>query len=335
MKRLFLVLFSAVIFVSLFSASASAKLTTKFYGYQWLTYQHQVKGMDDVAKSGLSINRTYLRWKFEDKEIGYSAGLTLDIPNSAGAQDGVDFGVWVKNGYVDFSTIPVISDYNAKLRLGMHSVYFGTMDLWKYPTIEKTITDKNKVISSADLGMSVIGSIPGGFGEYTLSAYNGAGYKKIENNVEKQYAATLTLVPIPGLTVRGSYITRNANAHGDPAETVAATDVFVQYVTGPLTALVEYVVKEDYSNGKTSEGFMTFLSMKATDVLELVARWDNWNPDTKTSNDEMNTYILGMNYEINSKVLLQLNYQLDQPQFGGYAESKHSNKWTAQVKYGW
>lgn len=345
----------ALVFMAVFFVFASAALDTKFYGYQWLRYTDVVTGMDVQGASGLSIPRTYLRWKMEDKDAGWAGELTLDINNVKGGQEvsatavsytstaiagKLDFAIWPKYAYVDFTKIPGLSDMGVKLRVGQQKNYFGTVELWEYPLIEKTITDLRKVCSSADLGAALLGEIPEGFGQYELAIHNGSGYKLLDANVEKQYSASVMVLPITGLMLRGSYMSNNSNAYGLTAKTKAATDVVAQYTYGPFQVLAEYVAQKDAAAASASKtgvsvGYMFFAKYDVFEWLQAAFRFDNWNPDTKTKNDETNLYIAGVNIKANENILVQLNYQFEQPMYGGYTQSKHVNTLMAQVKWGW
>lgn len=376
MKRKFLIILLAFLTIFTFAKITYAELSTKFYGYQWLRYTDVIYGADIQSDSGLSIQRTYLRWKMEDKDAGWLGEITVDINNVKGGQeistssantgatdaDGsgttitvththtydkasgkIDFAIWLKYAYVDFNQIPLLKDIDAKIRIGMQKNYFGTVELWEYPLIEKEITDLRKVISSADLGVALLGELPEGYGSYELAVHNGKGYKNMEDNVEKQYTASLMLIPLPGLTTRVSYMLNNPVPHGTAEKTKRATAAFAQYKTHiviPFEVLGEYVVVTAPANsgpGKSgcSVGYMLFGQFNLTDWINIAIRYDNWNPDTYKTNDELNLYIAGVNLKINENNLLQLNYQLEQPQFGGYSPTQHKNTWMAQLKWSW
>jgi len=355
-QKMFLMVVAIMAF---FAVGLFAEVKTKFYGYQWLRYTDVILGADIQQDSGISIPRTYLRWKMEDKDAGWVGEITLDILSEKGGQivdtktstttptsiaGKVDFAIWPKYAYVDFLNIPLLKDIDAKLRVGQQKNYFGTVELWEYPLIEKTITDLRKVISSADLGIALLGDLPEGYGQYELAMHNGSGYKNLEANVEKQWTASLMILPLNGLMIRGSYMLNNSAAHGTAEKTKRASDFVVQYNVGilpiPVQVLGEYVVVTDPSNGGSgksgcSVGYMIYSQIDILEWLQLALRYDNWNPDTYKTNDELNLYIAGINIKINENNLLQLNYQLEQPQFGDYAPTKHKNTWMAQLKWSW
>lgn len=349
------VLVLAVLFVMVFYVMATAEVKTEFLGYQWLRYTDVVKGANEQGESGFSIPRTYLRWKMADKDAGWAGEVTLDINMVKGGQETsatavsytstavagkIDFAIWPKYAYVDLSKIPLLSDIEAKLRIGMQKNYFGTVELWEYPLIEKTITDLRKVSSSADLGVAILGELPEGYGSYELAVHNGSGYKVFDANVEKQYTASVMLLPVTGLMLRASYMYANTNAFNKPAALKAATGVVAQYTVGSLQVLGEYVCQTNEavasaSKSGTSVGWMAFASYDVFDWLQACVRFDNWNEDSKAADDEKNLYIAGVNLKVNGNILVQLNYQLEQPQNTGYTADKHVNTWLGQLKWSW
>lgn len=355
-----------------FAAAAAAEVKTTFYGYNWLRYTDVVKGADIQGESTFSIPRTYLRWKMADADMGWAGEITLDINNVKGGQeistssassgatdaDGsgttitsththtynsasgkVDFAIWPKYAYVEFTKIPVMADLGMKFRVGQQKNYFGTVDLYEYDLIEKTITDLRKVMSSADLGAAILGEIPEGYGSYEFAVHNGSGYKLLDTNVEKQYSASVMVLPITGLMVRGSYTLANTSAHGAAAKMKTAVDGVVQYVIGPVRMLAEYVCQHDKSAASASktgvsEGIMAMAVVDVLEWLQVAGRYDAWNPDTKVQGDETNLYIGGVNIKFNENILLQLNYQLEEPKYGG-TTAQHVNTWLAQSKWSW
>lgn len=354
MRKVFAVVLAGF-FVLAFFVMASAEVKTSFAGYQWLRYTDVVKGAVDQAESTFSIPRTYLRWKMEDKDAGWLGEITLDINSLKGGQETsatavsytstaiagkIDFAIWPKYAYVDLTKIPLLSDIEAKLRIGMQKNYFGTVELWEYPLIEKPITDLRKVSPSADLGIALLGEMPEGYGSYEFAIHNGSGYKVLDANVEKQYTASVMVLPVTGLMLRGSYMYANTNAYNKPAALKSATGLVAQYTIGPVKILGEYVAQENKSAASASKsgksvGWTAFASCDATDWLQACIRFDSWNEDTKVAKDETNLYIAGVNLKVNENILVQLNYQLEQPQEKGYVSSKHVNTWLGQVKWSW
>jgi len=364
----------AAVFALTFFAFAFADVTTSFYGYQWLRYDYQVYGGSygpatdaggNDSDNTFSIPRTYLRWKMSDPTAGYEGNLTLDINNTdSGENSGknwskdlpgaittgsIDWAIWVKNAYVDFTNIPLLSNIDALVRVGQQNVYFGTIDTWTYPTIEKSIEDKNGVISSADQGISLVGKI-GGWGGYEAAVYNGTGYKTIADDsnqdiTDKAYDLSVLLTPFAGIYARASYYHRLTNPLGTKTYDYNASAVVVGAASGPIDAFVEYLTANDaskYAAGASGVlvGWESYLGIKLTNILQLHARIDTYDPDTRIHNNEVNTYIAGVNIDMTNATTLQLDYQLDAnkyPFLGGAKDNNNSNnnQFLAQLVWKW
>jgi hypothetical protein len=336
-------------FVFILSAAAMAEVETKFYGYQWVRYDLQYLGTAETA-SMLNIPRTYLRWKIKDADMGYEGNLTLDINNTqygqgvtiTGATGSIDWAVWVKYGYITLNKLPFLQDMGMAVKAGIQPVYFGAVDTWDYPVIERSLEDRSGVMCSADNGLALTGKFPADWGGYEVAMYNGGGYKKLEDNAEKAGLASLLISPMPEIYGRVSFYRNLTNALGSAAQIFTATAAIAGFKIGQVEGFGEYLVKNSAKDaaavpGKSGvgEGWSIFLNYHVINELALLARYDNWNPDTFVALDEMNTFIAGINYVIaKDAVLLQLNYQLDQPKYRG-SNILNANQWLAQVKWSW
>jgi len=345
--------------VMAFSAAATAGAEWQIYGYQWDRYEMGWEGTDLNEPSagyysGFYIPRTYLRFKTKDKSMGYEAALTLDINNQEygqlvkpGAGEGkIDWGIWVKYGYVDLTKLPLLKDIDAKLRIGMQKVYFGMVDLWGYPVIRKALADQMKMVSSASQGIGVVGGIPGGLGTYELALHNGAykgGYKYVDGNAEKSLNGSVMLVPVAGVTLRGSAVRELTNSMYSPAKTYAAWAAVLGLTSGPVELWLEYVHSQSADSGaddgvlaSSAEGFMAYLALNEIfDRTSFQLRYDEEDPDLSAgSDDTKRVFVAGVNYKAADQVLLQLNLEHHQDKLGGQG-IEHDTKVIAQVKWGW
>jgi len=250
----------------------------------------------------------------------------------------VDFGMWLKFCYIELNKL--LPGFT--LRAGAQKVYFATLDAWSYPLIEASLEDKNKVMGSADQGVAALWEIPAGYGSVEAGLYNGAGYKKMEDNAEKLYVASARVNPFAGsqykdIYARASYLKMLKNAFGKPAADYSSTAVVMGFKNDNCWGYAEYLVRTDAtlvsaSKSGAAEGVCVFAGAKIWGQFSADIRFDSWNPDTKAVRDEVNTYIAGVNYELNKKVTFQLNWQSDQAKFGGAA---NYNKIMTQVKLDW
>jgi hypothetical protein len=306
------------------------------FGQAFIRYTYQNATTGAAPVSAFSVARSYFGVKVTGD--GYAACVTMDVPNSSGAQKDIDFGAWLKACYADFNKIlPGLT-----LRAGIQRMYFGTLDTWAYPVIEIPFEDKNKVMGSADQGIAAIWEAPSGYGTVEAAIYNGNGYKKMEDNTEKLYVGSVKILPFAGtqlkdIYARVSYLKTLKNGFDRPAIDLFSTAILLGFKNDICWGHAEYLVRNDGSlalPGKSGvgEGLSFFAGVRIWGPFAANFRFEEWNPDTKTARDEVNTYIAGINYEFNKKVTVQLNWQSDQTKFGGF---ENYNKILTQVKIDW
>jgi len=342
MKRLF---WGFLTFCFFLAAGAAAEVEMKFYGQQWLRYEYVFSGADPVSNS-FYVPRPSLRLKAKDFDAGFEGFLTLDINNDRNGQKvtstasagSVDWGIWVKYGYISLSKLPLLSDAGIVLQAGVIPVYFGVVGTWPYPLIEKAVEDRLGYIGSADQGIALSGKLPENWGSYELAVYNGSGVKKMEDNAEKGWLANIKVSPVQEIYATVSYYRTLTNALNCPAQRFDLTAAVIGGKAGDFEAFAEYVVNNSSDNrteGKsgTGEAYSVFASYNLMKNLGFTARYDMRDPDTFVRKDEYNTFIAGANIGLAGETaVLQLNYQLDTPKFRGTG-IKNSNLWMAQVKW--
>jgi hypothetical protein len=201
------------------------------------------------------------------------------------------------------------------LMVGLQKVYFGLVDIWQYPLIEKNLEEREKLMSSADLGIGFHGLLPRGYGEFSFQAFNGNFYTHVtEDNTNKALCANLTLIPIPGIVLKSSFWVAKASV-GDTVITQVDQNRYVgvliaQY--GPVTAFGEYLVtKNDQSDGA---GYSVFAEWAVTDRLSLLGRYDYYDMDNATDDNALSVAVGGCTYKISETLLFQANYQRKIPE---------------------
>jgi hypothetical protein len=356
MKKALSFVLAAVFAVSFF-VFAQADVTTTFYGFQWLRYDYQQYGgsyasTPSTSNNTFSIPRTYLRFKASDPDAGYEGNITMDINNTNNGEAGnIDWASWLKYAYVDFTKIPFLSDIGATVRAGQQAVYFGTIDTWQFPTIEKSIEDKNGVMNGCDNGVSIVGKIPSGFGTYQAAVYNGTGYKTIaydsnQNITDKAYDLSVNLTPISNAYLRISYFHKLTNAINAMTQAYNATAIVLGGNAGPVEGFVEYLTANEgknYVTGTSSGviiGWESYVGVKLTDYLQMHLRVDTYDPDTRVHNNETNTYIAGFNVMLTKKTTLQLDYEFNGYKFpfaGGAKDNNitNNNQFISQLVWSW
>ncbi|HPX09784.1 MAG TPA: hypothetical protein PLK65_01205 [Candidatus Cloacimonas sp.] len=186
-----------LLFIPIGLSCMETKLSGEFWG-RWISEIAKRKDSegnyeDKLVSNYLSLERGYLglETKFSEQVKGrftvdifttdktyeyreYSlVDSTLSYSTKSGSIDGA--GLKIKYAYLDFGGLIPVKDMT--LTAGMQKVYFGSIYDWSYTLIGKAPSDEHKVVSSSDLGITLNGYLPSGFGEYQLGIYNGEGYK--------------------------------------------------------------------------------------------------------------------------------------------------------------
>ena len=294
-------------------------------------FTEQVKGRFTVDIYTTDKTYEYQTYSWEDS--------TLSSSTKSGSIDGA--GLKIKYAYVDFGGLIPIKDMT--LTAGMQKVYFGSIYDWNYTLIGKAPSDEHKVTNSADLGLTLNGYLPSGYGEYAVGIYNGEGYKKVganlKDNIDFAYLGNLRITPITGLTVGGSYmyntVGRDKNLNGganNPAyEKQQLMDALIRLAYGPVDLNCEYIVKNvDFPNitdsNKTQEYTATgisiypYISLKKylPYDIQIVSCYDLWDESDRLASDKarnkLATSTIGINYNFmldetdTPAMQLQLNY---------------------------
>lgn len=268
----------------------------------WNRYTVDLNGTD-ITKSYFSLERGYLGIEptFSDKMKGR---FTLDFFSTDKFEEGV--GIKLKYAYMDFA-MPV-SDMS--LQAGLIKTYFGTIYDWTYTTIQKSFDDKEKIVSSADYGVSVNGLIPAGFGEYAFSLYNGEGYSKAGGDIDANpaFAFNLRVIPLTGITLGGSVLYEDHSLLVDADSTVSDTVRMVytgvgRVAFGPIDIIAQYAAKD--MDGSLGAGFMVMPVIKINKLvsaldMELVGRYDSYdkNTDADETNDSYGRIVAGFNWNL-------------------------------------
>ncbi|MDD5529218.1 MAG: hypothetical protein PHX21_04235 [bacterium] len=276
----------------------------------------------DVTRNAFSLERGYfgLESKFSDNIKGK---FTIDLfSTDKGDKYGDGAGAKLKYAYLEFSKLIPIKD--SKLTLGLDKTYFGTIYDWSYPVIEKALEDKEGVISSADYGITFSGYIPNGFGEYQLQMINGEGYSKAGKyvNVNPAGVANIRLIPLPGVSIGGSLIYEQSDTltptNKDWNKRVCSAGVG-RLAYGPIDIWLEYLTKQYFRYYTTKEDTLTSYGLMIMPIIklkslipadiDLLVRYDKWDPSMHTQNDGWSTRIAGLNWNIRQDMLLQFNWE--------------------------
>ncbi|MFH1617876.1 MAG: S-layer homology domain-containing protein [Candidatus Margulisiibacteriota bacterium] len=254
--------------------------------------------------NNFNITRAYINLtnKFSDN---VKTKVTLDAARF-GATSFIDF---VKYAYADINDVMPKNmlglPMSIGLRLGQQPTYWpGFADeVLGIRYIAPSLTSNNGVISTADLGVAVMGTIDTGFlsqVNYTIMAVNGTGFTGPETNAGKDLEGRLDLEVFPGLVVAG----------GGRVKDVGMS------TTGPKLGnfLVAYSVDQgaamgEVMYGENGMGYSVGGRYEVLPAVSVLGRYDSYDPSRGTNNDEQTTIIAGVEYKIRNNVKLAADYQ--------------------------
>jgi hypothetical protein len=235
------------------------------------------------------------------------------------------WSVRLKNAYVDLDLFPLTT-----IRAGMIGTpWIPTVEkVWGYRFVKPTLTDAEKLFSSADMGAAVIIKLPQGYGEAMLAVLNGTGYSKPEDNKYKDIVPRIILTPFPndailkGLGVSGYYYL-GKTASGDESLDRNRVGGMVNFGYDFVNIGVEFDISKDQSLDKNNakldtngSGLSAFGEVKFTKFLPaplnnlgLLARFDSWDPNTDKENDAHSVILAGLTYAVAKNVRAVLDLQ--------------------------
>ncbi|MBM4137067.1 MAG: hypothetical protein FJ241_09610 [Nitrospira sp.] len=197
--------------------------------------------------------------------------------------------------------------------------------------------ERNDTFNSADIGLTFVslfgGTLdedyqkkvshyyPGRYGSMSLGVYNGGGYHSAEKNMNKTLEGRLTVRPlpdiIPGLQLSYFRIFGKGNTKEMPDWKVNLGFVSFEHEYVVLTG--QYYKGEGNQKGDAidakdnaldRDGYSFFAEVKPDKKFSVIGRYDFFDPDDATKDDENTRYIVGAAYHIDKqhKNMVVLDY---------------------------
>lgn len=288
--------------------------SSEIYGYFWTRYTFENPTTPEVDENEhyFSIERGYVRWQTKTTPVSFKG--TIDISSKRGATNASDWNVRLKYAQADWK-LPYVGDAipDAKAIIGLQKIYFGIMDLWEYPLIEKNLEEVEKKMSSADLGVGFHGLIPDGYGEFSVQVFNGNFYTDVtETNTNKALCGNVAFMPLPGVMLKGSYWYAKQPMEVDTLTTEQVDHNryagLLQVKYGPVTVFGEYLGTKDHETD--GMGYSAFAEFALTNKVSILGRYDYFDSDTDVDENGHSRIIAGFNWRVSDVLLWQNNYQI-------------------------
>jgi phosphate-selective porin OprO/OprP len=203
---------------------------------------------------------------------------------------------------------------------------------WNLPTINRTQLDNALAFREADLygnqngrdlGLWISGKFNAGDAEtkrpildYTLGVYNGAGINASENNDEKDFGAALGVSPFKDLWIHGRFYSGHGVTLAQPDENTRRErfGINATYKTGRWLIEGEYLKGEEENSElivlERNGYYLTLGYMLPNEKLQVVARYDNYDPNTVLGNNAINKYVLAANWYFTTITRIQFEYNI-------------------------
>jgi len=259
-------------------------------------------------------------------EIGYRVNGNFDGPSPASGSASVK--LW--DGYVTYKVQPF-----ANVTVGQFKFPFtlegleGTPD--RIPVLRaESINDIAAKLgtqggSFRDIGVMVSGSYKDALGlGYGVAVINGKGINTGDNNNDKDIVGRITISPISGLTLGGSYYAgkgQNETATFEVKESAYGVEAEYTLKDLGLSLRGEYVTAEwenfNVATGAAAAGFkqepsgwylQAAYKLPSLPAAQLMARYEDYEKDSNTDNSHLKTTTLGATYYLKGKTRISANY---------------------------
>jgi hypothetical protein len=315
------------------------KASGKLWGYAFGDYAYKLHA-DSALRGSVQYSKLakgYNSFNFRRIYLGYDYNFSPNVssqlllahessfeanPDNADVVTNNNRSVFIKAMNIQFkNVIP-----RATIIAGQQSTpTFATLTdaVWGYRSVEKSITDMRGISSSTDLGLGVFGKI--GKEEnvgYDILIGNSNGAKLENNNFKKIYTSLYAYFLDKKLVIQGNF-EHDIKALHPLSKEITTFKAFAAYKTSKTTIGAEAFKQLQTNNASylqgtlptadtiytdvASSGVSLYLTHELTkDKLNLFARFDLYNPDTKFTNDKK--YVNGYNDSKESFATIGLDF---------------------------
>ena len=274
--------------------------------------------------NGFQFRRIYFGYDYTINEK-FSTRFRIEADQKENTSGG-KIGLFVKDAFLKWKDVIKGSD----LIIGLSPTpAFGVSEsYWGYRSLEKTIMDLRKVVSSRDFGVAAKGKInEAGTIKYWLMAGNGEGNKPEDNNQKSLYGH-IALEPINDfvITLYGQYTAEEDITLADSPKKLRnntiSTALFAGYkqngkfsfgLEGFYTTQQNELMGTSGAEDETSFGLSVFGSADLSEKISLAGRYDYFDPTSNSGyeGDVRNYMLAALNYKADSNVWIMPNLVME------------------------
>lgn len=280
----------------------------KISGYTQLRYRHDRSGNDSF-----DIRRA---------RVDLKGDITECFDYRTQVEFGGTSGPFLLDATIGYKLSPYV-----KLTAGQFKVPFSQENLTSSPKLE-TINRSQVVEALVARGSDVIGNQNGrdigvqaqgsfllkdgiGLFDYALAVVNGSGINKADTNEQKDFVARLVYHPAAGWSFGGNFYSGRYTLSSAPAKKDDRDRIGGEfaYVRDPISLKGEYIAGHDGS-AKKSGWYVQAAYFAVPKKLQLVYKFDTFDSNTETADNEKNVHTLGANWYFNKWAFFQLDYEI-------------------------
>jgi hypothetical protein len=277
-----------------------------------LLYAHYGYLLDEEAHgyNEFDIDRVYLTARSKLGK-GFSARVTTDMGRT-GSEDDTRIRTYLKYAYLETK----LND-EFKLRFGASgtawcSQYDNFVD---HRWISRSLADKNKVLSTSDIGVQALGKHMDGMVRWQAGIINGNGYSRPEVSRTKAIQGRVTVDPMSGnddikLPIAAFVSQDIMVAEEEEGGQVIAAGLGVD--TNYALVWGEYLMHNE--GDASASGYNATVLGKIGDIANVLVRYDSFDPSTKTDDDATTTIITGLTKDVHAGISAGLTYERATPQ---------------------
>ncbi|MDD3150425.1 MAG: porin, partial [Candidatus Gastranaerophilales bacterium] len=169
-----------------------------------------------------------------------------------------------------------------------------------------------------DLGVKIANNAK--YFDYYLGLFNGNGENATEsNNKTMDCGGWFDVKPLANIDGYGDLKLGGGYYNGRTGTGVNHNNLgaFLDYGIGKYGFRAEWAGNDGYgSKGESARGWYVHNTYDLTDNFELVARYDQFDPNTDIKANKISEYTLGTNYYLTKNLKFQLNYTFVASQAG-------------------
>lgn len=280
-------------------------------------------GIKDLE--GFDIRRIYFTYDYRLSEE-FSTRFRLESQTLLSVNNTI-FLTYVKDAYLNWKNI--FKGSNFIFGIQPTPAFVVSEDYWNYRSLERTILDLRRIVSSRDLGASLKGRLnSSGSIRYWVMYGNGSALGAEADKFKRVYAH-IDLAPTEEfrITAYGDYRFKEDKEYTQVGQNfnndALTTDLFLGYQKKDLFSVgVESFMQFNYNDAiqveeneyiiqnRNALGISLFGWYKFSDLLVGVGRYDYYDPNISGDfrGDSRNLFIAGLSFVVHEKVAITPNF---------------------------